>query len=145
MKAISLWQPWASLWLSPHKIDETRHWYTACRGEILVHAAKQFEKDHPPELAEILRQEFGTQWFKALPIGALIGRVNIVSCMHAELIAAKPETVADRNNLICGNFGHGRWAWRRAAEFEVFKTPIPYVGRQGFFNVPDDIVPRIAA
>jgi hypothetical protein len=40
MKAISLWQPWASLWCSPRKIHETRHWPTNNRGWMLVHAAQ---------------------------------------------------------------------------------------------------------
>lgn len=43
MKAISLWQPWATLWVLQIKRNETRswafpHWYT---GSVAIHAAKK--------------------------------------------------------------------------------------------------------
>lgn len=34
MKAISLWQPWASLWMAGRKRFETRHWETKHRGAL---------------------------------------------------------------------------------------------------------------
>jgi len=39
MKAISLWQPWASLLAIMAKIYETRSWETRYRGPIAIHAA----------------------------------------------------------------------------------------------------------
>jgi len=48
MTAISLWQPWATLWLlsdPDEKVFETRHWYAAHRGPLLVHAAKTRNRD----------------------------------------------------------------------------------------------------
>jgi hypothetical protein len=43
MKAISLWQPWASLlFTTPRaKLHETRHWPTSYRGLLYIHAAKR--------------------------------------------------------------------------------------------------------
>ena len=41
MKAISLWQPWASLIALGKKRIETRSWYTDYRGPIAIHAAKR--------------------------------------------------------------------------------------------------------
>ena len=47
MKAISLWQPWASLCVLPGpngravKTIETRSWPTKYRGPLAVHAAKR--------------------------------------------------------------------------------------------------------
>ncbi|HVM07165.1 MAG TPA: ASCH domain-containing protein [Acidimicrobiales bacterium] len=40
MKAISLWQPWASLIAYGVKTIETRSWSTPYRGRIAIHAAK---------------------------------------------------------------------------------------------------------
>jgi Sigma-70, region 4 len=37
--ALSLWEPWATLWAAGVKKYETRSWATAYRGEILIHAA----------------------------------------------------------------------------------------------------------
>lgn len=139
MKAISLWQPWASLWLSPRKIHETRHWTTAHRGWLAVHAAKRFEKDHQPHLAAILRAEFGSDWYRTLPTGAIVGMVNIVACHTTEDILAGvvPEFTAD--DCACGNFDIGRFGWQRR-EFKLLTRPIPFRGLQGIFSVPDDLL-----
>lgn len=40
MKAISLWQPWASLVPAGAKPVETRSWSTSYRGPLAIHAAK---------------------------------------------------------------------------------------------------------
>lgn len=138
MKALSLWQPWASLWLSPRKVHETRDWEMKHRGWLLVHAAKRFEKDHPPEMARLLREEFGPEWFKAIPTGALIGMVNVADCFTSEdmVSGCQPLTPDD---YICGNYDIGRFAFRRT-ELKLFKQPIPYRGRQKIFNVPDELL-----
>jgi len=41
MKAITLWQPWASLLATEAKQYETRSWATKYRGLIAIHAAKK--------------------------------------------------------------------------------------------------------
>lgn len=43
MKAISLWQPWATLVAIDAKRFETRSWKTNYRGLLAIHAAKKFE------------------------------------------------------------------------------------------------------
>lgn len=135
MKAISLWQPHASLWCSPRKLHETRHWPTAHRGWLLVHAAKRFVKAHGPELRAILKAEFGECWYSDLPTGALIGVVKLVACNSTDGLA-----VAD-DDRQCGDFSSGRFAWQRA-EYRRFEAPIPYIGHQGFFDVPNTALPE---
>lgn len=44
-KALTLWQPWATLVALGHKRIETRSWATRHRGELWIHAAKR-----PPEI-----------------------------------------------------------------------------------------------
>ena len=39
MKALTIWQPWASLLVTGQKKYETRSWATADRGPIAIHAA----------------------------------------------------------------------------------------------------------
>ncbi len=142
MKAISLWQPWASLWCSDRKIHETRHWSTHHRGPLLVHAAKRFvkyfERDEP--LREILDDEFGGHWAMDLPKGALIGIVNILDCFPADDLEPSHHRSDD---FQCGDFSTGRFAWRRST-YRLFDKPIPYRGAQGIFNVPDDLVPGVS-
>jgi hypothetical protein len=143
MRAISLWQPWASLWLSERKVHETRHWPIYYRGWLVVHAAKKFERDieRGDPLREILDDEFGCHWAMDLPTGALIGRVRIIDCIATEHM---PAGHADTDDFECGNFGPDRFAWKRG-EFEVFKRPIPYRGAQGLFVIPDDVLAEVTA
>jgi len=139
LKAISLWQPWASLWLSRHKRHETRHWATRHRGKLLVHAAKHFERDVDRDLAELLKDEFGRDWARDLPTGALLGIVDLEDCIATEeLRPVDPERMADDaiSDLVCGDFGDGRFGWRRGPTFIRFRDPVPYRGYQGLFNVP---------
>lgn len=147
MKTISLWQPWASLWLAQtkqgarFKLHETRHWHIKdqwkgwpLEGKRLgVHAAKRFEKDHDPDLADILRTAFGSEWYRTLPTGALIGSIDVVACVPAGQL----EPLGD-DDRVCGDFADGRWAWRGENPI-VLRSPIPWRGSQGIFNVPDEI------
>lgn len=140
MKAISLWQPWASLWLSPNKRHETRHWATKHRGPLLVHAAKRFERDVDPELDDILSSEFGNHWGQELPTGALIGLLTLEDCIPTERLyesKTRPITNQGRTDLVCGDFSEGRFGWRRGPEWKVFREHIPFKGHQG---LPRDFV-----
>jgi len=40
LKALTLWQPWASLLAGGGKMFETRSWKTNYRGPVVIHAAK---------------------------------------------------------------------------------------------------------
>lgn len=44
MKALSLWQPWASLVALGEKRIETREWSTRYRGELAIHATASMPK-----------------------------------------------------------------------------------------------------
>lgn len=135
MKCLALWQPWASLWLTDRKIHETRDWSTPYRGWLAVHAAKKIESDYGAgdELGDILIAEFGSDWAKQMPLGAIIGAVNITSCLQMKFTS--PE---HQDDMYSGNWHDERYAWRRG-EVVKLEKPIPFVGRQKIFNIPDDI------
>lgn len=146
MKAISLWQPHASLWCSDDKEHETRHWSTSYRGWLLVHAAKKLVKDFGGDPIEsITTYRFGPNWRTELPTGAIVGAVEITGCKRTEDLLKEwgcpPEPIRSRYwiDYQCGNYGPGRYAWVRD-DYKMFKSPIPYRGAQGFFNVPDELV-----
>ncbi|MDP1866979.1 MAG: ASCH domain-containing protein [Bradyrhizobium sp.] len=140
MKAISMWQPWGSLWLSPNKRHETRHWQTKHRGRLLVHAAKKMVKDVGPDLDGILTDEFGHRWDVELPVGAVIGMVDLLDCIPTEKIAAGFKfSLSERIDKVCGDFDDGRFGWLRGT-YWVFPQPIPYRGRQALFDVPLDVI-----
>ena len=154
MKALSLWQPWASLWCSQRKIHETRSWPLKHRGWLAVHAAKletgralaqSFGNDVAAgkALIEICIDEFGGHWSMDLPRGAVIGAVKIVDCVITEEIRhrySRPGADAAKclEDLTCGNFGDGRFGFMRS-EFILLPRPVPFKGRQNLFDVPHDI------
>lgn len=137
MKAISLWQPWASLWLTDAKVHETRHWPTHYRGWLVVHAAKRRIDDLSGDrLDEICDGIWGHHWGLELPRGALIGMVKLVDCKQMKF--TKPASEDDEE---CGDWSDERYAWMRAPKFTVFEEPIPYRGAQGMFDVPAALLP----
>lgn len=139
MMAISLWQPWASLWCNGVKVHETRNWATAHRGWLMVHAAKRpISPVTNYYLEYITIDRLGKKWKQTVPLGALIGMVRVVDCKPTEEMRPGFERTDD---YVCGNFEPGRYAWKAEA-FKTFKKPIAYRGKQGLFNVPDDIIPR---
>lgn len=150
MRAISLWQPWGSLWLRGVKLHETRHWHIRRQwtdwqpgDRLAVHAAKRFEKDHDTELAEILRRTFGLSWVRDLPVGALIGTIAVTACTPTDSVFAPGSyssmTEAERADFHCGDFSADRYAWLGASPI-IFPKPIPYAGSQGIFSVADDVI-----
>lgn len=153
MNCISLWQPWASLYVEPTspKIYETRHWPTTVRGWTLIHAAKRPNPpDDPavsPALAVIARRVFGDLWRRMLPLGCVVGAVKIDHCQPCDQVLR--DFLAAQNDLAphpgtdylhVGDFSDGRYAWRRSDAIR-FEDPIPFVGRQRFFQVPASALP----
>lgn len=133
MKVITLWQPWASLWLTTAKVHETRHWATKHRGYLLVHAAKRpIDKHLDAALESICMAQFGEGWRASLPLGSIIGRVELLDCLSTNV-----HQPVDKTDRVCGNFSADRFMWKRG-RFHVFTPPIPYKGMQGIFNVPDE-------
>lgn len=132
MKAISIWQPWASLIAYGLKRVETRDWPTR---PILIHASKRWTRDER-EAAEDLwpagepgyADEHGD---RVLPFGAVVAVARLVSCvrMTPDLIALQHE-----DEIARGAWLPGRWAWV-LADVQRLDPPIHLRGRQGLFEV----------
>ena len=141
MKAISLWQPWATLWLLTNpdeKVFETRPWFASYRGPLLVHAAKKRDGDVREYLECIyFRDRLAAHGLTTdmLAFGAIIGRVDLIDCYRMGNSGA-PNDREDK----AGNWEPGRYAWKRGPNPILFNKPIPYRGSQGFFEVPDQDV-----
>jgi hypothetical protein len=138
VKALSLWQPWASLWACRRKSYETRSWSTDYAGPLLVHAAKRIETDIPDALRETCKNEFGRHWAEELPGGALIAVCDYVVCKPTDHLHVNDEEFAQ------GNFTPGRFAWDPFNMRQLDK-PIPWRGMQSLFDVPDHIITVAAA
>lgn len=140
--AISLWQPWASLWVYGEKTNETRSWPIPPRFKLPFRLAVHASKKWTLPLRAIVRTEpfrssIMTIGKARMPLGELVGTVEIFEC-----IRFTPAFVASlsEKELAFGDYAIGRYGWR-ARDFKPFKKPIPMTGRQGFFNV--DIDPKL--
>jgi hypothetical protein len=116
MRALSLWQPWASLIYDERKLIETRHWYMSCIGPLAIHAAKRVEKD--------ACEDFGYDW-RTIPKGAILCIVNIKKCVRFPHPEAPPDDY--------GDFTEGRFGTLMEM-LEKFPVPIPAKGMQGIWN-----------
>ena len=152
MKCLSLWQPWASLMAYGAKGIETRSWDTAYRGPLLIHAAKKWDRElsdtlcsEPINGALITRgwQPAGSRAF-GLPLGAIIAAVDLRYCRRV-LEQNRFSALLTDGILVgpyeCqfGDYYPGRYGWG-VDKVLRFQTPIPFVGHQGLFNVPDELV-----
>lgn len=134
IKALSLWQPWASLVAYGVKRHETRCWQTNYRGPIAIHAAKTLDIAGAPDL--LCQHVFGEFWPKVLPTGVVVAIGDLTACEPTESVADHL-TAADR---AAGNFTRGRFAWR-IENIRRLDTPVPLIGRQGLFNwTPEESV-----
>jgi len=145
MRAISLWQPWASLWMLNVKAFETRHWATGYRGPLAIHAAQRVCRDIDEDLTAIVVDQFGSRWYHALPRGAILGRARLVNCHPTEYVRFSSMTAALHGVVLVsekertqGNFEVGRFAWEIADRVPL-EQPAPWKGHQGFFQVPPHV------
>lgn len=141
MKALTIWQPWASLLACGAKKFETRPWATSYRGPIAIHAAKKDISDVlrtlPAPLANKMKKAIGTEW-KDLPTGAVIATAELVNVWS---IAYHPGTYLPRlgddfvseNERAFGDWTAGRYAWE-LANVKILPALIPAKGKQGLWN-----------
>jgi hypothetical protein len=133
MKALSVRQPWA--WAIQHgKPIENRDWYTSQRGRVYLHASKHWcvedismdwcDVCDMAAAAGIVIPEPDWKWLRSVG-GSIVGSVEIVDCV-----------LQHPSPFFVGKFGFV------LANPVVFKTPIPFKGALGFFDVPDGIEQR---
>lgn len=144
MKAVPLWQPWASLVAVGAKRVETRHWpapgYLVGR-RIAIHATKTRDWLHMCD-EEPFNEYLGGQ-APRLPLGAVIATVVLDRCR--EITYEKALELEERNwhEFAFGNYEPGRFAWV-LRDVEAI-DPIPFRGSQGIFEVPDHLLGPAAA
>ena len=80
LKAISVRQPYAWLLVAGHKDIENRKWKTRHRGRLLVHASSRPDP-HIDEIRQDIYRRFGIRIPRHLPLGGVVGQVNIVDCV----------------------------------------------------------------
>lgn len=166
MKAISLWQPWASAIAMKLKRFETRGWKCpdsligqplaihaamkkdwACRLRWVQHRCSLDPHSKPPEdLAEEQRREIAAaiKEYDALPRGAILCLVRVNRCWKVEELLQTPDEM-QFGELDWGNYDEGRFAWELSVIY-TFDKPIQCLGKQGLFNwsIPDEWMQQAA-
>lgn len=154
LRAITLWQPWASLWALQLKRFETRSWETRYRGQIAIHAAKKlFNTDcyldrelYPFADALGLPDIYS---FDKLPYGCVVATAELVGCypmigrisVEGKAVYAQYrkdghiEEVTGKE-LLFGDWTPGRFAWE-IKNVKLLPEPVPMKGAQGLWTVRD--------
>lgn len=140
MKALSLWQPWATLMALGSKRIETRSWSTKYRGPLAIHAAKRFTRTER-ELCGLepfagVLSAGGYDDLDDLPLGALVAVVDLVDIVPTDpTLFGAIRTELGEHELSFGNYGPGRFAWK-TENCRRLDDPVPWRGAQGLFWVP---------
>ncbi len=133
MKAISLWQPWASAMALGFKKIETRSWSTNYRGPLLIHAAKKVIQ-WPTAYIQAIFDSIAFQP-DDLPLGQILCKVDLINCKRI-LIHNRPSERDPERAL--GDYIPGRYMWI-TNNLQLFPS-FPFRGKQGLFNVPDGVM-----
>lgn len=135
MKALSIWQPWASLIAIGAKHVETRHWGTPYRGPLLIHASKRWtgaEREAAQDAFDILPTVFREKIPAEPPLGAVVAVAELYGCvqMSENLIGCTTNL-----ELQLGGWEVGRFAWQ-LVNVRPLPTPFAARGAQGLFDLP---------
>ena len=133
MKAISLWQPWASAIALGHKTIETRGWSARYRGPIAIHAAKIWKAEQRA-FAALLKERYGIDLEDA-PRGAIVATATVADIQPTEALEYR---VGEIERLL-GDYSPGRYGWI-LENIEPLPEPVYHSGKQGFFEVPDHLL-----
>lgn len=135
MKAISLWQPWASAIALLLKHNETRGWATRYRGPLAIHAAKRWQMDQRVFLDLALQQDQRLRQADTFPRGQVVAVAWLADCQPSEAVLP----TIRREERLWGNYGPGRFAWL-LRDVIPLTHPVSFSGKQGFFEVPDALL-----
>ena len=126
MRAITLWQPWASLIAYGIKTRETRSWRFPVRmlsERIAIHAAKRpYDLEGGFNLPLLLPAEAFDE-HGTLPRGAVVATARLAGFMPTTAVTADPY----------GDYTPGRWAWL-LEDIERVDPPVAARGYQGFWT-----------
>lgn len=166
MKAISLWQPWASLIAAGIKPFETRSWAPpeALIGQrIAIHAAKKIDREaammaedllygqHGHDLADRIEATFseasdkilGVFNMATLPIGCIVCTAKLDAAFQMGPGGTVTARMTSRPMPECFRPRIDAWGdyspgrWAwLLSEVQVVNPPAPVNGRQGFFDLP---------
>lgn len=140
MKALTLWQPWASLIAWGEKQYETRAWATTHRGLLAIHASVNRVKWEGCNVNSFYQEALDAHHldFDELPLGKVLCIVRLVDCCPTDNVTRKalPGFRISPKEENFGDYSSGRYAWKMEL-VEVFEQPIPALGHQRLWEWPE--------
>jgi activating signal cointegrator 1 len=128
IKALTIWQPWASLMAAGVKEYETRGWSTGYRGWLAIHAAKRAPEPVPDGVMLVGDEALPGP----LPRGAVVCIAQLVDVVPTKTLMAQPGFAASHEKRL-GDFSPGRFGWKLEV-VHVFDEPVPARGQQGLWD-----------
>lgn len=154
MKALSLWQPWATLMAIGAKKIETRSWNMRYRGPLAICATQKWNSDvvenlnlasKTPELVDDWWHivdaliNAGYQTLAELPLGSVLCVVDVVDCIPTPILVPRyydgPPMITPKEKAF-GDYSQARYGII-TENLRRLKEPIPIKGKQGIFDIPD--------
>ena len=150
MKALTLYQPWATLVAIGAKRIETRSWKTNYRGPLAIHAGKNISQlpicCTEPFLTTLKLAGYlwaNGDWTSPLPKGAILATCELVyikkidqfdwiSNQQAWLINSTYWEASEQEHAF-GNYSIGRYMWF-LDKVKTLEGPIPAKGAMGLWE-----------
>ena len=154
MKALTLWQPWATLIALGLKCYETRSWSTNYRGALMIHAAKRpcrlselrswgllpVRQSNPTPVQTAIEQALAPFLTQGFTYGAVVAVADLTGCpkmygvndIPGQGIHIGSQTQLERT---VGDWRAGRFAWMLEKVCGLNKS-VKATGRQGLW-IPD--------
>jgi len=120
MKALTIWEPWATLIAKSIKKVETRSWTTKYRGDLAIHAAKR----NPADLEIVRQYDLG----RSMRRGEIVCVAMLYDVWPVEMIRRR----LDEREIELGDYSDGRYAFMLKNIRPV--VPTRARGQQGFWH-----------
>lgn len=154
IRALTVWQPWATLLCRKEKRWESRPWRPpdeAIGEEMAIHSARRWKsaQQHACKNDRAIRRGLincerlpsnNTEADQMLPRGRVLCIMTLERVEPASYLRNNPGALSEpRVNVNLGDYSEGRFGWRFSVEY-VYDTPPPVRGQQGIWKltVPDD-------
>ncbi|WP_024834139.1 ASCH domain-containing protein [Ruminiclostridium josui] len=159
MKAITIWQPWASLIAHGKKKIETRSWKAPDNiigHRIAIHAAvsmPKWVKKLCPGFAKLIGiKDYTGSWLYYIeqgvgPFGKIVATAKLANCIpmieenkienYAVLSTGDRQQVVDGPEYHFGDYAPGRYAWI-LEDIKMLDNPILAKGMQRLWNWDGD-------
>lgn len=147
MYVLTLRQPWAWLLVTGRKRIETRSWRTRVRQPIAIHASGDITEE---EVALCSAQPFSDALAETgivtpdmLPLGQVIGRVNLTDCQQMGIEFPLTETNLQLNarERAFGVYAPGRWAWQTSSPvLYAERNRVALRGMPGLWKIDGDVL-----